>query len=92
MFSEENPSCSCLCLVLVLVRVILLNDNVGSLFQAMSYSMWALIIWRSFTGLFAGSLILVQAYLSFSLFIIALLLILFPQKIAASFCRDWMLA
>ena len=28
----------------------------------MSYTMWALIIWRSFTGLFAGSLILVQAY------------------------------
>lgn len=24
--------------------------------------MWSLIIWRSFTGLFAGSLILVQAY------------------------------
>ena len=24
--------------------------------------MWWLIIWRSFTGLFAGSLILVQAY------------------------------
>lgn len=35
---------------------------VGCLFQAMSKTMWTFIIWRSFTGLFAGSLILVQAY------------------------------
>lgn len=34
------------------------------LFQAMSKTMWIFIIWRSFTGLFAGSLILVQAYVS----------------------------
>ena len=33
----------------------------GSIFQGMSQDMWSLIIWRSFTGLFAGSLILVQA-------------------------------
>lgn len=39
------------------------DDCVGSLFQAMSSDMWSLIIWRSLTGLFAGSLILVQAYL-----------------------------
>ena len=31
----------------------------------MSNNMWSLIIWRSLTGLFAGSLILVQAYTSF---------------------------
>ena len=34
----------------------------GSLFQGMSRSMTSLIIWRAFTGLFAGSMILVQAY------------------------------
>ena len=34
----------------------------GSIFQGLSKDMWSLIIWRSFTGLFAGSLILVQAY------------------------------
>ena len=40
------------------------DDELGSLLQAMSSDMWSLIIWRSLTGLFAGSLILVQAYLS----------------------------
>ena len=34
----------------------------------MSTGMWSLIIWRSLTGLFAGSLILVQAYLLSTLF------------------------
>ena len=33
--------------------------------QGWSKTMWWLIIWRSFTGLFAGSLILVQAYSCF---------------------------
>lgn len=32
----------------------------GSLLQGLSKTMTSLIIWRSFTGLFAGSLILVQ--------------------------------
>ena len=34
----------------------------GSIFQGLSRDMISLIIWRSFTGLFSGSLILVQAY------------------------------
>lgn len=38
------------------------NSRIGSILQAVSRNMWELIIWRSFTGLFAGSLILVQAY------------------------------
>ncbi|KNB43926.1 MFS transporter [Blastocystis sp. subtype 4] len=36
----------------------------GSIFQGMSRDVISLIIWRSFTGLFSGSLILVQAYCS----------------------------
>lgn len=36
----------------------------GSLFQGLSQDMISLIIWRSFTGLFAGSLILVQAVIA----------------------------
>ena len=67
------------------------QSSLGSIFQAMSYSMWALIVWRSFTGLFAGSLILVQAYCFFLLFTLVLLLILSPQKIAVSICPDSML-
>lgn len=34
----------------------------GSLFQGWSRDMISLIIWRAITGLFSGSLILVQAY------------------------------
>ena len=67
------------------------QSQLGSIFQAMSYSMWALIVWRSFTGLFAGSLILVQAYYFSLRFTLVLLPILFPQKIAVSICPDWML-
>lgn len=40
----------------------LIISALGSLLQGWANSMWWLIIWRSFTGLFAGSLILVQAY------------------------------
>ena len=36
-------------------------SSVGSILQAVSRNMWELILWRSVTGLFAGSLILVQA-------------------------------
>ena len=38
----------------------LLLSLFGSLLQGLSKTMTSLIIWRSFTGLFAGSLILVQ--------------------------------
>lgn len=40
----------------------------GSLFQAWSQDMISLIIWRAITGLFSGSLILVQAYGLYSSF------------------------
>ena len=40
----------------------------GSLFQAWSQDMISLIIWRAITGLFSGSLILVQAYGIYSSF------------------------
>ena len=40
----------------------LIGSCFGSLFQGMSNTMWVLIFWRAFTGLFAGSQILVQAY------------------------------
>lgn len=36
----------------------------GSIFQGLSRDMISLIIWRSFTGLFSGSLILVQAVIA----------------------------
>ena len=56
----------------------------------MSTGMWSLIIWRSLTGLFAGSLILVQAYSFLFLFTIAYLLILFLQRNAALTYPDLM--
>ena len=62
---EESPFYYSPSLVLALVVVESKIHASGSLFQAMSNNMWSLIIWRSLTGLFAGSLILVQAYTSF---------------------------
>ena len=56
----------------------------------MSTGMWSLIIWRSLTGLFAGSLILVQAYSFLFLFTIAYLLILFLQRNAVFSSPDLM--
>ena len=40
----------------------LIGSSLGSLFQAMSETISAFIVWRGVTGLFAGSLIIVQAY------------------------------
>ena len=42
--------------------VITANLSVGGVLQALSNSMISLIFWRGFAGLFAGSVILVQAY------------------------------
>ena len=42
----------------------LIGSCFGSLFQGLSRNMLSLIIWRAFTGLFAGSLILVQAVIA----------------------------
>ena len=47
------------------IDVVFCFDLLGSILQGLSRTMLELIIWRSFTGLFAGSLILVQAYYSF---------------------------
>ena len=65
---EESPSYCFPSLVLALVVIVAHDDAKGSIFQAMSYNMWSLIIWRSLTGLFAGSLILVQAYIPLTSF------------------------
>ena len=46
------------------IDVVFCFDLLGSILQGLSRTMLELIIWRSFTGLFAGSLILVQAYYS----------------------------
>lgn len=35
---------------------------IGGVCQALSKGMWSLIFWRGFSGLFAGSVVLVQAY------------------------------
>lgn len=40
----------------------LVGSCFGSIFQAMAKTMWVFIFWRAVTGLFAGSLIIVQAY------------------------------
>ena len=38
--------------------------SVGAIFQGMSKRVWDLILWRCVTGLFAGSPIVTQAYLT----------------------------
>ena len=35
---------------------------IGIILQGLSYDMWALILWRALTGLFAGSMIIAQSY------------------------------
>lgn len=45
-----------------------LLSYIGCLFQGLSKDMWSLIFWRGMTGLFAGSFILVQAYVFFWFF------------------------
>ena len=58
---EEDHFCCCHCLGRALVEIVGQYKDIGSLFQGMSNTMWPLIFWRAFTGLFAGSQILVQA-------------------------------
>lgn len=41
----------------------LVGSCFGSIFQAMAHNIWWFIFWRAITGLFAGSLIIVQAYI-----------------------------
>ena len=42
------------------------NWSVGAIAQGLANSIWSLIIWRSITGLFAGSWIVAQAFVFLS--------------------------
>lgn len=44
----------------------------GAIAQGLATTIWSLIIWRSITGLFAGSWIVAQAYICSSYFTLAI--------------------